>query len=61
MSISTNLSRTSQQRRARAVYDSVAGRRPVVGIFCAEMVALAVFALAAAGILGMRAMFALPN
>ena len=61
MSMNTSLFRTSQQRRARAVYDSVASCRPVVGILCAEMVALAVFALAAAAILGLRAWFALPN
>jgi hypothetical protein len=59
--MNTSLFRTSQQRRARAVYDSVAGRRPVVGLLCAEMVALAVVALAAAAIIGLRAWFALPN
>ena len=41
--------------------DFLLGRRPVVGILCAEMVALAVFALAAAAIIGLRAWFALPN
>jgi hypothetical protein len=61
MSMNTSLFRTSQQRRARAVYDSVASRRPIVGILCAEMVALAVFALAAAAFIGLRAWFALPN
>ena len=61
MSMNNALFRTSQQRRARAVYDSVASRRPVVGILCAEMVALAVLALAAAAVLGLRAWFALPN
>lgn len=57
----TALSRTARQRRARAVYDSVASRRPAVGILCAEMVALAVFALAAAAFIGLRAWLALPN
>lgn len=57
----TALSRNARQRRARAVYDSVARRRPAVGILCAEMVALAVFALAAAAFMGLRAWLALPN
>ena len=57
----TALSRTARQRRARVVYDSVASRRPVVGILCAEMVALAAFALAAAALIGLRAWLALPN
>ncbi|WP_332699872.1 hypothetical protein [Bosea sp. (in: a-proteobacteria)] len=61
MSTETALNRNAQQRRARAVYSSIAHNRPVVGILCAEMVALALFALAAAGFIGLRAWLALPN
>jgi len=61
MSTETALNRNAPQRRAHAVYASLARRRPMVGIFCAEMVALALFALAAAGIIGLRAWLALPN
>ena len=61
MSTETALKRNSQQRRAHAVYASLAHKRPMVGILCAEMVALAVFALAAASFIGLRAWLALPN
>lgn len=61
MSTETALNRNAQQRRARAVYSSLAHKRPVVGILCAEMVALAVLTFAVAGIIGLRAWFALPN
>ena len=61
MSTETALKRNSQQRRASAVYSSLAHKRPMIGIFCAEMVALAVLTLAIAGIIGLRAWLALPN
>lgn len=61
MSTETALNRNAQQRRARAVYRSLVNHRPMVGILCAEMVALALFALAAAGLIGLRAWLALPN
>lgn len=61
MSTETALKRNAQQRRANAVYSSLAHKRPMIGILCAEMVALAVLTLAIAGIIGLRAWLALPN
>ncbi|WNJ92221.1 hypothetical protein [Bosea sp. 685] len=52
---------TNQQRRAKAVYGTLRTKRPMVELFAAELCLLALFALAAAGIVGLRAWLALAN
>lgn len=50
---------TSQQRRARAVYDALRTTRPGACLLATELCVLALATLGVAGILGLRAWFAL--
>lgn len=47
--------RTSQQQRARAVYRTLRGKRPMVGLIAAELGIFALLALIVAGVIGLRA------
>lgn len=55
MTTQTHVPRTSQQRRARAVYATLHGRRPMVGVLAAELGLLALVTLGIAGFVGLRA------
>jgi hypothetical protein len=61
MTTDTAYAHTSQQRRARIVYRTIPKTRPPVGLLAAELAALACFALATAGFIGLRAWLYLPN
>lgn len=52
---------TSHQRRARAVYRSVATRRPQIGVLAAELAVLALMMLVAAGFVALRTWVMMPN
>ncbi len=51
--------RTTQSRRARAVYGSLRTRRPTTGLIVAELGVLALVTLAIAGFIGLRAWFSI--
>lgn len=61
MTIDVTHAYTSQQRRARAVYRSIADKRPQVGILAAELAVLALMMLVAAGLVGLRTWLMMPN
>lgn len=61
MTLNVTHAYTSQQRRARAVYRSVAGKRPQVGILAAELAILALMMLAAGGLIALRSWLMMPN
>ncbi|AMJ60761.1 hypothetical protein [Bosea sp. PAMC 26642] len=61
MTMQTHSAHTSQQRRAQAVYGTLRGRRPMIGLIAAELGVLALITLAIAGFIGLRAWFALAN
>ena len=61
MTIDVTHAYTSQQRRARAVYRSIAGKRPQVGILAAELAVLALMMIVAAGLVALRTWLMMPN
>ncbi|MDR6870021.1 hypothetical protein J2Y55_001014 [Bosea sp. BE125] len=52
---------TNQQRRAKAVYGTLRSKRPMVGLFAAELCMLGLITLAAAGFIGLRAWLTVAN
>ncbi|WP_147283777.1 hypothetical protein [Bosea caraganae] len=61
MTIDVTNAYTPHQRRARAVYRSIATKRPQVGILAAELAVLAVMMLVAAGLVALRTWLMMPN
>ncbi len=51
----------NQQRRAKAAYGTLRSKRPMAGLFAAELCMLGLIALAAAGFIGLRSWLSLAS